>query len=66
MAGYVFRGNLGLVTPQVKLVLLLGLPAVKGVGYYLDRYELTPSERGCWCNLYRHQSPTACPSASDD
>ena len=37
------------VTPQVKahLSLLLGLLAlVKGVGYYLDRYELTLSERG--------------------
>ena len=37
------------VTPQVKahLSLLLGLLAlIKGVGYYLDRYELTLSERG--------------------
>ena len=37
------------VTPQVKahLSLLLRLLAlVKGVGYYLDRYELTLSERG--------------------
>ena len=37
------------VTPQVKahLSLLLGLLAlVKGAGYYLDRYELTLSERG--------------------
>ena len=48
MAGYVFRDNPG-DTPQVKahLSLLLGLLAlVKGVGYYLDRYELTLSERG--------------------
>ncbi|MAV61055.1 MAG: hypothetical protein CMQ83_01680 [Gammaproteobacteria bacterium] len=37
------------VTPQVKahLSLLLGLLAlIKGAGYYLDRYELTLSERG--------------------
>ena len=51
---------------KAHLSLLLGLLAlVKGVGYYLDRYELTLSGHGFITGAtYTDISPTACPSAS--